>query len=218
MQVDGPGLVVVKGLLGYVVRLLFDHDRSLFGEGDDGDGERNDGDRRADEREIEASVLADLGRLGLVLVGLDVYDVVLLEVEGRGAEDIFRGEIEYLDGPFAVCLAGNDDFVAHAVNGHVAGHGQCVEDRDPVAVDLEAAGMGDLSDDGELHVGELYVYRGVVDVAALDDLVGNQPGEFVAGEALALDGPDDGHQDASVLIDGSGLERLDIRKRAGSVG
>lgn len=158
--------------------------------------------------EVEGSVLADFSGLCLVLVGFDVYDVVLLEVEGRGVEDLLRGEVEDFEGSHAVGFAGHDDFVADAVDGHVAGQGESVEDGDLVPVDFENTGSGDLADDGDLQVCKADVDRGVVDVASVDDFAGDPVGEFGAGESFAVDGSDDGHADASVFIDGVYLERL----------
>ena len=76
---------------------------------------------------------------------------------------------------------------------------------------------GHLADDRNLHVGELYVYRRVVDIPALDDLVGYGLRQFAPGFALALDLSDHGHFEHAVLVVGAHLERLRVC-RAGDVG
>ena len=154
--------------------------------------------------------MVDLARLRLVLVGFHVYHVVLLEVESRGVEDVGRCEVEVFDRAHAVHLARHGHLRTHAVYGHVAGHRQSVENRNLVARDIVESGAGHFADDRNLHVGELYVDRWVVDVSAVDDLFGDGLGQFAAGLALAFDLADHGHFEHAVLVDGAHLERLRV--------
>ena len=204
VQGDGPCEFFVVGLrLG--IDMLFCHGYLLFGEGYDECRHRN---RGSHQREVKAAVLADFARLRLVLVGFHVYHVVLLEVENRGVEDVGRREVEVFDRAHAVRFARHGHFRAHAVHGHVAGHRQRVEYRDLVARDVVESGTGHLADHRNLHVGELHVDRGVVDVSALDDFFGDGLGQFAAGLALAFDLADHGHVEHPFLVDGAHLERL----------
>ena len=65
-----------------------------------------------------------------------------------------------------------------------------------------------LADYRNLHVRELHVYRRVVDIPALDDLVGYGLRQFAPGFALALDLSDHGHFELSVFIHRADLQRL----------
>ena len=67
---------------------------------------------------------------------------------------------------------------------------------------------GDFADDRNLHVGELHVDRRVVDIPALDDLVGDGLCQFAAGLSLAVDLPDHGHVEHAVLVHRADLQRL----------
>ena len=73
---------------------------------------------------------------------------------------------------------------------------------------LTAARAGDFADDRNLHVGELHVDRGVVDIAALLDLFGDGLGQLAAGLSRAFDLADHGHVEHPFLVDGAHLERL----------
>ena len=205
VQGDGPGLFFVAGLcLG--INMLFCHYPKRFVEsyGE----ERRHGDGRSDEREVERTVLADLTRLRLVFIGFYIDHVVLLEVEGRGVEDVGRREVEVFDRAHAVHFTRHGHVGTHSVYGHVAGHCQRIEDRDLIARNIVISGTRHLADDRNFHVGELYVDRGVVDISALDDLVGDGLRQFAAGLALAFDFADHGYFEHAVFIDGAHLKRL----------
>ena len=80
-----------------------------------------------------------------------------------------------------------------------------VQQGDAVVGDVVLSGTGDLSDDRDFHVGELYIDRRVADVSAFPDFVRDFPGQFTTGLALALNGADDRHIEVAVFIDGPDL-------------
>ncbi len=165
------------------------------------EGAKGDGDAGSTDPETGGG--ADLGVLYHRLVGLYVEDVALLHVVIRGVEDVGIAEVELVDLVLAVvCLAQQLDIVALAVDGHVADHGESLEDGALVAVDGEGAGVLDLAHDGDLEVVDHRVDE-VVDTVfdiggylRLDGGIG-----LLDGLAGNVDMTDDGEVDVAIVVD-----------------
>mgnify|MGYP000186397740 CR=1 FL=1 len=130
---------------------------------------------------------------------------VLLEIEIGRIVNVLRSQIERCRGADAVFLPDYLDVGAHAVDGQITCQRQGVQQGDAVVGDVVLSGTGDLSDDRDFHVGELYIDRRVADVSAFPDFVRDFLGQFTTGLALALNGADDRHIEVAVFIDGPDL-------------
>ena len=175
---------------------------------EDGVEEGGEGDEDGGAGEPEAGGLADGGVAGLDLVGLDVDDIVLLEVVIGGADDVGIVEVEGVDLlPTLRIFTDELDFVAYAVDGEVASLCEGFEDVDFLVAHDEHAGAVDFAQDGDLIVGHADGDYGVlVDIEVGFDLVVDHLFTGGFGEAAYFEGAEDGELDAAFVIDEVGLE------------
>ena len=159
----------------------------LFREVQDEQGDGHDGGEHAEpERGGIGLGTHDGGTaLGLV-VRLDIDDVVLPDIVGRGVVDALRvGEVDAVGHLVVALLAEHEDVLAQAVDTQVACHGDGLEDVDAVLVDLALA-LTALADDIEGEAGIVDDDRGVEAEALAEDALLDHLLQLVAGEASYL--------------------------------
>ena len=174
----------------------------------DGVEEGGEGDEDGGAGEPEVGGLADRGVAGLDFVGLDVDDVVLLEIIVGRADDVGIVEVEGVDLlPTLRIFTDELDFVAYAVDGEVACLGEGFEDVDLLVAHDEHARIVDFAKDGDLVVGHADCDHGIlVDIEIGHDLVVYQFFAHGLGEAAHFEGAEDRELDAAFVVDEVGLE------------
>ena len=176
---------------------------------EDGVEEGGDGDEDGSAMEPKISGLADGGVAGLDLVGLDIDDVVLLEVIIGGADDVGIVEVEGVDLFPSLCIFTDElDIVAYAVDGEVACLCEGFEDVDLLVAHDEHTGIVNFAQDGDLVVGHADGDdRVFVDVEVGFDLVVDHLFTRGFSEADDFEGAEDGELDAAFVVDEVGLKR-----------
>lgn len=127
----------------------------------------------------------------------------MLEIECRGRVD--RAGIRQVDGIGALVLAVSADeqhVFALAVYGEVAGEAQGVEDVESVAVDPEASGTYDFSENVNGEVQELNCNNRVFDLVAINQELLDALSGLLAGESGHLDPPENWEIDIALAVDG----------------
>ena len=167
---------------------------------DEDGGER--GQQRC-QREPEGGgthvVAVDGGLAGPHGVGLDVDDVVLLQVVGRRGVHLAAGcQVDGVGPARAALLAEHEHLGAVAVDGQVAGHAQHVEDGGLVAVQQVAPRRLHLTQHGDGEVGELHRDDGILDEVPRDELLLDVGGDLLARHARDELGAEHGEVDAAV--------------------
>ena len=168
--------------------------------GGDGRGQRGQGNPDGGSVEGVAHRLC----LALALVvGGDVDEVVLLEVEGGRLEQALHlGEVHEVDLVHAVDLTGDHDTGAVAVDGEVAGAAEGVENGEMVLRDGDDAGVVHLAEHVHAEVDILYGDDGVVDEFAGAETLLDVGGELLAGLAFGADFAEYGKLDGALFVDG----------------
>lgn len=118
------------------------------------DNEVGEGSQHGDDGEGDGLGTGDGRGIALVLVGRDVHDVVLFEIVVGGVDDVLVLEVESCCGLVALGILAHDEYiVSFAVDGHVAGIGECLEDGDMVVGNGEVARVFHFAENGDLEVG-----------------------------------------------------------------
>lgn len=130
---------------------------------DDGGGEEGEeGEPCGDEAHA-------VGIVGVLIaaheVGLYVDDVVLLEVEDGGAEEVLGADVHVVALELGAFLAHDEDAAAVGLDGEVAGEADGFEEGEVVARDGVVAGLLDFAEERDVLVGGVDGDYGVVEQA-----------------------------------------------------
>lgn len=130
--------------------------------------------------------VTDVGVLGLGFVRGDIEDVVLTQVEVGRQHQVALGQVEFLDFALAVGVFANQLHVgAHAIHGHIAGHGQGFQYVYFFVAHGEGAWAGYFAQHGNLIVGHAHGHDGRF-FQVRSQLFANQVFCLVLGESTHL--------------------------------
>ena len=161
----------------------------------------DDGACGGDGGERHGDVLCDaFATLLLAVLRLHVHDVVLLQIEAGGVEDVAAAEVVDENLPFLADFADDGHLVHTGVGGEVAGVGNGLEEGDAVAPDGVGAVAADSTEDGIFEVEEVDGDEGILDVVALDDAVLDELRHLGECAALDVDLSEHGEVDVAVNI------------------
>ena len=167
-----------------------------------GDGRGQGGQGNPDGGGVEGVAHGLCLALSLV-VGGDVDEVVLLEVEGGRLEQALHlREVHEVDLVHAIDLTGDHDTGAVAIDGEVAGAAEGIENGEMVFRDGDDAGVVHLAEHVHAEVDVLHGDDGVVDELAAAEALLDVGGELLAGLAFSTDFAEYGKLDGALLIDG----------------
>ena len=162
----------------------------------DGCDDAQDG-RTGSEEGVEGTALD-----GLALVGLDVDEVVLLDVVGRALEDVGVGEVDVVLPALAILFAIEGYLLAQAGIGDVAAAGQDVEDGVALAGEVDDLRVLDGSEHCDAGIEQANGHLGVFDEVGCDDALLDATGCLVGGEASHRDASHGWQDDEAFVADG----------------
>lgn len=157
----------------------------------------NRGDQRRDARDVAPHLLA---RVGTLLLGFHIHDVVLLQVVAGREEEVFAPQVVGVFYAFAALLADDMHAIHAPVGRHVARLGDGLQQGDAPVVHVIDAGAARRTEHGVAEVEERERDEGIFDVFALDDAIADEVGDLAHLEAVHVQRAEDGELDVAVQV------------------